>query len=77
MHTCHFTVPVTFVDYYRADYAAVLPATSASDYQFYYVFLRENLFDDSSPLDVSLVHIGHLSATYSSLLAMVLLLPGH
>ena len=39
-----YTVPVTFVDYYRADY----PVTPPEHYKFYFVFLRENLFDDSS-----------------------------
>ena len=42
------TVPVTFVDYYRADYPVTRPATLPEHYQFYFVFLRENLFDDSS-----------------------------
>jgi len=42
------TVPVTFVDYYKADYPVVSPATVPEDYQFYFVFLRENLFDDNS-----------------------------
>ena len=28
---------------YRADYAVTAPATTASDYQFWFVFLRENL----------------------------------
>jgi len=39
---------VTFVDYYKADYPVVSPATVPEDYQFYFVFLRENLFDDNS-----------------------------
>ncbi len=44
------SAPVTFVDYYRADYASTQPF----DYQFYFVFLRENLFDVSgSSVDVS------------------------
>jgi len=42
------TVPVTFVDYYKADYPVVSPATVPGDYQFYFVFLRENLFDGNS-----------------------------
>ena len=42
------TVPVTFVDYYKADYPVVSPATVPEDYQFYFVFLRENLFDSST-----------------------------
>ena len=47
LHLFH-TVPVTFVDYYRADYPVTPPATLPEHYQFYFVFLRENLFDDSS-----------------------------
>ena len=47
LHLLH-TVPVTFVDYYRADYPVTPPATLPEHYQFYFVFLRENLFDDSS-----------------------------
>ena len=39
---------MTFVDYYRADYPVTPPATLPEHYQFYFVFLRENLFDDSS-----------------------------
>ena len=35
--------PVTFVGSYRADYAVTFPAITASDYQFWFVFLRENL----------------------------------
>ena len=42
------TVPVTFVDYFKADYPVTPPATLPEHYQFYFVFLRENLFDDSS-----------------------------
>ena len=42
------TVPVTFVDYYRADYPVTPPATLPEHYRFYFVFLRENLLDDSS-----------------------------
>ena len=34
---------VTFVGTYRADYAVTAPATTAYDYQFWFVFLRENL----------------------------------
>ena len=39
---------MTFVDYYKADYPVVSPATVPEDYQFYFVFLRENLFDAST-----------------------------
>jgi len=39
---------VTFVDYYKTDYPVVFPATVPEDYQFYFVFLRENLFDGNS-----------------------------
>ena len=39
---------MTFVDYYKADYPVVSPAMVPEDYQFYFVFLRENLFDDNS-----------------------------
>ena len=35
----YFIVPVTFVDYYRGDYG--------SNFQFYFVFLREGLIGDS------------------------------
>ena len=45
------TVPVTFVDYFRADYP-VTPPTIPERYQFYFVFLRENLFDSSQAVDV-------------------------
>ena len=45
---------MTFVDYYKADYPVVSPATLTEHYQFYFVFLRENLFDTStSSSDVS------------------------
>ena len=37
--------PVTFVGSYRADYTPVAPASVPSDYQFWFVFLRENFFD--------------------------------
>ena len=44
---------MTFVDYYKADYPVVRPATVPEDYQFYFVFLRENLFDvNSESVDV-------------------------
>ena len=46
------TVPVTFVDYYRADYPVTPPATLPEHYQFYFVFLRENLFGSSQTVDV-------------------------
>ena len=46
------TVPVTFVDYYRADYPVTAPATLPEHYQFYFVFLRENLFGTSQTVDV-------------------------
>lgn len=51
-HAHTLAVPVDFVDYYRADFPVVSPATQSSDYQFYFVFLREELFDASS-FDVS------------------------
>lgn len=51
-HAHTLAVPVDFVDYYRADFPMVSPATQSSDYQFYFVFLREELFDASS-FDVS------------------------
>ena len=38
--------PVTFVGSYRADYSPVPPASVASDYQFWFVFLRENFNSD-------------------------------
>ena len=37
--------PVTFVGSYRADYSPVPPANMPSDYQFWFVFLRENFFN--------------------------------
>ena len=40
----HF--PVTFVGSYRADYSPVPPASAASDYQFWFIFLRENSNSD-------------------------------
>ena len=46
------TVPVTFVDYYRANYPVTAPATLREHYQFYFVFLRENLFGTSQTVDV-------------------------
>ena len=49
----HFLVPVTFVDYYRADYRPVSPATLPEHYQFYFVFLRESLSNaDVSTFDL-------------------------
>ena len=43
---------MTFVDYYRADYPVTPPATLPEHYQFYFVFLRENLFDSTQAVDV-------------------------
>lgn len=40
------TVPGTLVNYYRANYPPIGPATNDFDYQFYFVFLRESLVDD-------------------------------
>ena len=39
-------VLVTFVGSYQVDYSPVPPASVASDYQFWFVFLRENLNSD-------------------------------
>ncbi len=64
-HTTHHThtAPVTFVDYYRADY---IPPTEAAlivskgggiprpeDYHFYFVFIRENTAAAASGTEVS------------------------
>ena len=43
---------MTFVDYFKADYPVTPPATLPEHYQFYFVFLRENLFDNSQAVDV-------------------------
>ena len=40
----HF--PVTFVGLHKADYSPVPPASVASDYQFWFVFLRESFNSD-------------------------------
>ena len=44
---------MTFVDYYKADYdhmrsMAMVAQRQPEDFKFYFVFLRENLFDDNS-----------------------------
>jgi hypothetical protein len=48
-------VPVTLVDYYRADYS------SNQDYQFYFVFLREVLVGinglEVTAIDISVIII--------------------
>ena len=47
------SVPVQFVDYHRADYASRAMPNRPADYQFYFLFLTENFYDPSNPVDVS------------------------
>ena len=48
------TDPVTFVDYYKADYEPRPGSANPDEYKFYFVFLRENIFvANKNPDDVS------------------------
>ena len=48
--TCYFSplVPVTFVDYYRADYG--------DDLEFYFVFLRETILTSGQSVSMMLLN---------------------
>lgn len=59
------TVPVTLVDYYRADYAP--PQFSPNDnslYQFYFVFLRE------VAVGIDNVEVYHISNCFNTIMAV-------
>ena len=43
---------MTFVDYYRGDYDVIFPASLTEEYQFYFVFFRENLVGSNGGLNV-------------------------
>ena len=43
---------MTFVDFYRGDYDVIFPASLTEEYQFYFVFFRENLVGSNGGLNV-------------------------